>query len=104
MKVVLADRVLADLRAITNHVTADNPAAARRLVARVLLRTRQLARMRRSGRTIPERAHADVRELIEGSYRIAYVLAGRRAVVVAIFESHRLAPVLRLSPRSEDDV
>lgn len=103
MKVELADRALADLRAIADHVGLDNPKAAARLVERILARMRQLARFPQSGRMVPERQHADARELIEGNYRIAYVVAKNAVTIVAVVEGHRRMPLDRLQSNTSDE-
>ena len=45
-----------------------------------------------SGRKVPELSKDDIRELIEGNYRIVYQVFENRLVVLTVFESHRLFP------------
>lgn len=44
----------------------------------------------RSGRTVPEIGHPDIRELIYRGYRIVYRLNGDRIDILTVFEGHRL--------------
>ena len=44
----------------------------------------------RSGRTVPEIGHPDIRELIYRGYRIVYRLNGERIDILTVFEGHRL--------------
>ncbi len=45
-----------------------------------------------SGRVVPERDRADIRELIEGSYRIVYLVAPEVVHVLTVFHGARLFP------------
>ena len=44
----------------------------------------------RSGRSVPEIGHPDIRELIFRGYRIVYRLNGDRIEILTVFEGHRL--------------
>lgn len=52
----------------------------------------QLAAFPQSGRRVPDYAHADVRELIEGQYRIVYRLHGQEVDVIAVMHCAQLLP------------
>ena len=52
----------------------------------------------RSGRTVPEIANPDIRELVYRGYRIVYRLNGDLIEVLTVFEGHRL---LRLDESGE---
>jgi mRNA-degrading endonuclease RelE of RelBE toxin-antitoxin system len=41
---------------------------------------------------VPEFSRDDIRELIEGKYRIVYQVLTDRLVVLTVFEGHRLFP------------
>ena len=89
MRVKLSRNAQRDLVDIGDYIAADDPPAARRFVAR-LRRIRSAAVHPRAGRVVPELGRDDVRELIEGNYRIAYVVREREIVVLTVFEGHRL--------------
>ena len=57
-----------------------------------------LAENPRSGRTVPEIGHPDIRELIYRGYRIVYRFRGNVVEILTIFEGHR---ILRLSEPDE---
>jgi plasmid stabilization system protein ParE len=78
------------LLAIQAHIGADSPAAAERLVERLVERATLLTRFPGMGRAVPELPRAGLRELIEGKYRIVY--RERRDVIeiVTVFEGHLL--------------
>lgn len=92
MRVHWTARAEARLDAIHAYIAQDNPAAASRVTARVLLRSRQIATFPSSGRRVPDYARDDVRELIEGNYRIIYRLLTDRVDVVAVMHCAQLLP------------
>ena len=84
MKVVWSNPAADDLEAIWNHVADDSPAAARRLVARLLEAVEPLETFPRMGRTVPEDESASARELIVGSYRVLYQVGSERVEILAV--------------------
>jgi plasmid stabilization system protein ParE len=92
MRVHWTARAEARLDAIHAYIAQDNPAAASRVTARVLRRSRQIATFPNSGRRVPDYTRDDVRELIEGNYRIIYRLLTDRVDVVAVMHCAQLLP------------
>jgi len=92
MKVRLSERARTDVLAIRKWVARDNPAAAHRLVERLLKRLRTLEALPLSGRAVPEWPDAEIRELIEGNYRLVYRITRQTVVVLQVFEGHRQVP------------
>ena len=71
MKVRFLRTAAADLRRITDHISRDNPGAAKRLVRRIdshleLLAATGFTAMARAGR------RQGTRELVEGNYIVTY--------------------------------
>ncbi|MFH1982435.1 MAG: type II toxin-antitoxin system RelE/ParE family toxin [Pseudomonadota bacterium] len=81
-----------DLLAIRRYIASDNPVAAKRWIDRLKERTRAVIHAPLSGRIVPEFSRDDIRELIEGNYRIVYQVLVDRIVVLTVFEGHRLFP------------
>lgn len=81
-----------DLRAIKHYISEDNPAAAKQWIERLKKRARNALYAPYSGRKVPELLKDDIRELIEGNYRIVYQVFENHLVVLTVFESHRLFP------------
>ena len=81
-----------DLMAIRRFIAADNPNAARQWIARLRDRARNILPVPESGRIVPEFSREDIRELIEGNYRIVYQVFPDHIVVLTVFEEHRLFP------------
>ena len=92
MKVHWTARAEARLDAICDHVAADAPTAAKSLERRLLLRSRQIATFPQSGRSVPEYDRPDVRELIEGDYRLIYRVLADRADVLTVMHCAQLLP------------
>ena len=74
MKVLWADAAESQLKAIHDYVAQTSPDYALRLVDRLTKRSRQIAVFPFSGRMLPEYELNEVRELIEGSYRMIYLI------------------------------
>lgn len=77
---------------IRRYIAADNPTAAKRWVERLRERARNALHAPLAGRKVPEISRDDIRELIEGNYRIVYQVFADRLVVLTVFEGHRLFP------------
>ena len=81
-----------DLLAIRRYIALDNPTAAGKWVQRLRLRARQALDAPFAGRCVPEFEHEEIREPIEGNYRIVYQVLTDRLVVLTVFEGHRIFP------------
>ena len=93
MKVHWTARAEARLDAINAFIAQDNPAAARRIVLDLLRRSQQIATFPASGRCVADYAREDVRELIEGKYRIVYRIVGSNRIdVLAVMHVAQLLP------------
>jgi toxin ParE1/3/4 len=86
-----------DLEQIHAYITADTPRYADVVAARIVQAFERLEDFPQSGRVVPELARDDVRELIQGAYRLVYQLRGDRAEILAIHHGARRFPDLRLS-------
>jgi toxin ParE1/3/4 len=89
MKVVWTDEAAARLRDIEAFVARDDPAAAARLVDRLISRGDALARHPERGRRLPELPESGLRELIVGHYRVVYRRTAASVEVLTVFEGHR---------------
>ena len=63
---------LKDLKAINDFISLDSKFYAARFINRLIQRVDQLALFPDSGRIVPEKNNPEIRELIEGNYRIFY--------------------------------
>jgi len=83
----------ADLEAIHEYVGRDSGRYASLLVERLIGAIEPLARFPELGRTVPEYDRPDIREIIQGSYRVVYRLRGDAVEVLTVFHGARLFPV-----------
>lgn len=78
-----------DLLSIKRYIAADNPTAAKRWIERLRERARNARHAPLAGRKVPELSRDDIRELIEGNYRIACQVFADRLVVLTVFSRKR---------------
>jgi len=90
MRLFWTETAKQDLQAIRRYIAADNPTAADRWVDRLRSQARNALRAPHAGRKVPELLREDIRELIEGNYRIVYQVFENRLVVLTVIEGHHL--------------
>jgi len=83
-------RARQDLKDIGHYIARDNPQAARRWIEKIRIRAQQAASMPRSGRIVPEIGREDIREVLEGAYRIVYQINNNSVDILIVTEGHRL--------------
>lgn len=84
MRVVWSAEARRNLRDIVDYISQDSPTAARKVAARLLLRSRQLGEPPLLGRRMSEYPDADLRELLERPYRMIYRLAPDGVQIVTL--------------------
>jgi plasmid stabilization system protein ParE len=90
LKVRWTAQAVDDLIAITRFISRDSPKSARMIAHKLKMRAESVCRFPARGRVVPELERDDIRELIEGSYRIIYTIKGDTIDILTIFEGHRL--------------
>ena len=91
-KVVWSDAATLDLLRLASWVSAESPADAVALLARLRSRAGSLATAPARGRVVPELAFFGVsvmREVVERPYRIVYRITGRTVAVLGVFDGRR---------------
>ncbi|MGK2945272.1 MAG: type II toxin-antitoxin system RelE/ParE family toxin [Desulfuromonadales bacterium] len=89
MNVVWTEHALQCLVAIEDYIAMDNPAGAVVFIERLIRRTDILMEQPQVGRMVPEVPGSELRELIEGNYRIVYRLNESSAEILTVFEAHK---------------
>ncbi|MBV9209216.1 MAG: type II toxin-antitoxin system RelE/ParE family toxin [Acidobacteria bacterium] len=91
MKVLWTDAALAQLQAIHDYVAQTSSEYARRIVDRLTRRSSQIAAFPFSGRMVSEYELNEVRQVIEGSYRLIYLIKEdeNQIEVLAVIHSSR---------------
>ncbi|MCO4294029.1 type II toxin-antitoxin system RelE/ParE family toxin [Solitalea sp. MAHUQ-68] len=87
VKVVWTDLALADLKSIHEYISKDSKFYADRYVDKLIKRVDQLENYPQSGRMVPEFSKEYIRELIEGSYRIIFIVEADRIGIIRVHHS-----------------
>lgn len=90
MKLVWSREASERLAEIESHVAADKPDAEIRVIERIVERARSLREFPQLGRRVPELPASNLRELIEGNYRIVYRQRDQLIEIVTVFDGRRL--------------
>jgi toxin ParE1/3/4 len=77
------------LDAIFRYISQDSAEYAVRTVDRVTRRSMQVSQFPRSGRKVPEFDRDDVREVVEGPYRLIYRIQPKQIDVIAVLHGAR---------------
>lgn len=89
MKVLWTDSAVAQLQAIHDYIAQTSPDYAVRIVDRLTRRSIQIATFPNSGRMVPEYERKDIREVIEGRYRIIYLVEVAQVQVLTVVHAAR---------------
>jgi addiction module RelE/StbE family toxin len=92
VRVHWTDTAVDHLLSIYEYVAQDSATYADRLMDRLTSRSEQIGTFPRSGRRVPEYDAPDVREVIEGAYRIIYRIRDERIDVLAVIHSAQRPP------------
>ncbi len=88
-------RAIEDVQSIRKFIAQDSPHYAELVIQRLIASVERLPSLPQSGRVVPEIDDPDVREVIQGSYRIVYRLIREEIHVVTV---HHAARLFRLEP------
>jgi plasmid stabilization system protein ParE len=89
VKVLWTDSAVAQLQAIHDYLAQTSPDYALRIVDRLTRRSIQIAVFPNSGRMVPEFERNEIREVIEGRYRIIYLVEPEQVQVLAVIHGVR---------------
>jgi len=89
VKVLWTASALAQLQAIHDYLAQTSPDYAVRIIDRLTSRSMQIANFPNSGRMVPEYDRKEIREVIEGRYRIIYLVELAQVRVLAVIHSAR---------------
>jgi addiction module RelE/StbE family toxin len=78
-----------DLKAINDYISLDSTFYAARFISKIIKRVDQLIDFPESGRMVPEKNTPEIRELIEGNYRIFYRLKKDKITILRIHNAAR---------------
>ena len=92
MKLKWSETATRDLISIRRYIAEDNPTAAKMWIERLRARAGNTVHAPWAGRMVPELSRDDIREVIEGNYRIVYQVHADQISILTVFEAHRLFP------------
>lgn len=92
MKVRWTRTAIGHLASIYEYIGRDSARYARRMVDRITSRSRQIAQFPKTGQMVPEYQDPDVREVVEGQYRVIYEVTAQEIHVVAVIHGAQLMP------------
>ena len=91
MNVHWTDTAQGHLDAIYHYIAQNSPEYAKRMVDRLTRRSQQIGSFPQSGRVVPEYQMDQIREVIEGSYRIIYYIKLDQIDVLAVIHARQNA-------------
>ncbi len=92
MHIVWSPQSLRDLRTIREYIAKDSELYADLSIARIFSAVERLAQFPHSGRIVPERDEAGIREIIVGRFRLVYRVQGTAIQIATIFRASREFP------------
>jgi addiction module RelE/StbE family toxin len=93
VKVIWAERAIDDLTNIADYASRYSDKYASSIISKLFNKVNVLKKMPRMGRVVPEKNDENIRELIEGNYRIIYEVKGDDRIEVLMV--HHSAQPLR---------
>ena len=93
MKVHWTDTALEHLQAIHAYIARNSPQYALRIVDRLTRRSQQIAEFPLSGRVVREFEFQQIREVLEGPYRIIYYIKPDQVDVLAVVHATQEIPL-----------
>ena len=80
---------LEDLESIHDYIAKESPFYAQKTIEEFIARVAVLADHPEIGREVPEYVRKDIRELIEGNYRIFYKLNKKSISIIRVHHAAR---------------
>jgi len=85
------DTAIEHLESIQAYIAKTSPDYALRTVERLIRRSEQIAAFPESGRVVPEFEVPQIREVLEGPYRVVYYIKPDQIDVLAVLHSAQQA-------------
>ncbi len=82
VKLIWTDQAIDDLEDIGEYIAENSERYAKLTVQKIIERTEILKNLPKAGRIVPEKNDENVRELIEGSYRIIYETISEQVIYI----------------------
>lgn len=92
MRVRWTHTAIGHLTSIYDYIGRDSQHYAQRTVDRITARSKQISDFPHAGQMVPEYNDPNVREVIEGFYRIIYEISQEEVRVLAVIHGAQLLP------------
>jgi len=102
VKVYWTNTAEGHLDALFNYIAQNSPEYAKSMVDRITRRSQQIAKYPLSGRVVPEYDFNQIREVIEGSYRIIYHIKSDQIDVLAVIHGAMNINILHSSEEANN--
>lgn len=90
MKIIWTELAVNKLEEFADYIALDKPIAAQKWVEKIQKSANKLKDYHQLGREVPEVRRQDIRELIEGNYRIIYRVESKRISILTIRHTKQL--------------
>jgi len=90
MKLIWTELAVEKLEEFADYIALDKPMAALKWAARIQESANKLKKFPQLGREVPEINRADIRELMEGNYRVIYRIEPELISILTIRHSKQL--------------
>ena len=90
MTLLWTRRAIADVQAIKQFIAKDSPHAAHLVAQRLVAAVDRLILFPQSGRMVPELTDPQIREVVQGTYRIVYRVTKAQVHVLTVHHAARL--------------
>ena len=90
MKIICTEQAVEKLEEYADYISLDKPTAALKWAKRIQELVENLQEFPKLGREVPELKRPEIRELIEGEYRIIYRLESNVISVITIYHSKQI--------------
>ena len=90
MKIFWTELAVEKLESFADYIALDKPSAALKWIRKMQKSVNKLKDYPESGRKVPEIKRINIREIIEGNYRIIYRIEEKRISILTIRHSSQL--------------
>ncbi len=93
MKIIWTELAVSRLENVVDFISIDNPDAAEKFAIKIFTKVEKLVEQPEMGRKIKELNRKDVREILEGNYRIIYRIEERQISILTVRHGKQILPV-----------
>lgn len=92
MKVLWTEQAFERLKELSVYIEVDSSVAASNFINKLIERGESIGQFPKTGRKVPEIDSEEIREIIEGNYRMVYRIKNEEVEILTVFECHREFP------------